>query len=78
MRIRAVNQRRRPGQVYAPEAPISRGAPPAADFPMRASCQRRHANRMVRLPCFLNDGDRPRYPQALREALMAAGMQLHT
>ena len=65
---------------------------------MRAGCQRRHANRMARLPrldlrdipqhgvqrgnnrlpCFLDDGDRPRYLQALREALMAAGMQLHT
>ncbi|WP_310150248.1 hypothetical protein [Luteimonas sp. 3794] len=30
-----------------------------------------------RLPCFLDDGDRLRYLQALQEALMATGVQLH-
>ena len=30
-----------------------------------------------RLPCFLDDGDRLRYLPALREALMANGVQLH-
>nr|WP_233580329.1 MULTISPECIES: transposase [Luteimonas] len=30
-----------------------------------------------RLPCFLDDGDHLRYLQALQEALMATGVQLH-
>ena len=30
-----------------------------------------------RLPCLFDDGDRLRYLQALREALMANGVQLH-
>ena len=30
-----------------------------------------------RLPCFLDDGDRLRYLQALQEALMTTGVQLH-
>ena len=30
-----------------------------------------------RLPCFLDDADRARYRQLLREALLATGCQLH-
>lgn len=30
-----------------------------------------------RLPCFLDDEDRARYRQLLREALLATGCQLH-